>query len=92
MLTIATRAELEYLLADDVPHGDLTTDTLGIGATLGEMTFTARDAMTLALAEDAAAIIELAGCRVRAFRFLGGHARTWCTYLGGDRSGGGAVS
>lgn len=63
MLTIATRAELESLLADDVPHGDLTTNALGIGAALGEMTFTARDAMTLALAEDAAAIVELAGCR-----------------------------
>src|SRR6266536_5808374 len=62
--TAATRAELEELLADDVPYGDLTTDALGIGAAAGSMQFTARDAMVLALAEDAAAIIELAGCRV----------------------------
>ena len=64
MPTIASRAELEELLADDVPYGDLTTDALGIGAASGSMQFTARDAMVLALAEDAAAIIELAGCKV----------------------------
>src|SRR6266508_3551956 len=65
--TIASRAELEQLLAEDVPYGDLTTDALGIGAARGTMQFTARDAMVLALAEDAAAIIELAGCRVELF-------------------------
>ena len=57
----ASRAELEQLLADDVPYGDLTTDALGIGTEPGTMAFTARDRMVLALAEDAAAIIELAG-------------------------------
>jgi len=62
--TIASRTELEELLADDIPYGDLTTDALGIGAMLGTMEFAARDAMVLALAEDAAAIIELAGCKV----------------------------
>jgi molybdenum transport protein len=62
--TAALRAELEQLLLDDVPHGDLTTDALGIGVTAGSMRFTARDTMVLALVEDAAAIIELAGCRV----------------------------
>jgi molybdenum transport protein len=64
MPTIASRAELEALLADDVPYGDLTTDALGIGAVSGTMQFTARDAMVLALAEDAAVIIELSGCKV----------------------------
>ncbi|VTZ50712.1 putative pyrophosphorylase ModD [Methylocella tundrae] len=71
MLTAATRTELESLLADDAPHGDLTTDALGIGAALGEMRFAARDAMTLALAEDAAAIIELTGCRAELFASSG---------------------
>ena len=60
----ASRAELEQLLADDVPYGDLTTDALGIGAANGLMESKARDKMVLALAEDAAAIIELAGGRV----------------------------
>ena len=64
MPTIASRAELEQLLADDVPYGDLTTDALGIGTMPGSMEFAARDKMVLALAEDAAAIIELAGCKV----------------------------
>ena len=62
--TVASRAELEQLLLDDVPYGDLTTEALGIGTAAGMMQFTARDRMVLALAEDAAAIIELAGCKV----------------------------
>jgi molybdenum transport protein len=65
--TTASRTELERLLADDVPHGDLTTDALGIGAVAGIMEFSARDAMVVALVEDAAALIELAGGRVELF-------------------------
>ncbi len=68
---VASRAELEELLADDIPYGDLTTDALGIGAASGTMQFAARDPMVLALAEDAAAIIELAGCRVELFASSG---------------------
>ncbi len=64
MPTVATRAELECLLADDVPYGDLTTEALGIGGAAGTMEFAARDSMVLALAEDAAAIIEMSGCSV----------------------------
>ncbi len=67
MMPVASRAELEALLEDDVPYGDLTTEALGIGALPGIMRFVARDPMVLALAEDAAAIIELAGCRVELF-------------------------
>ncbi len=64
MATVASRAELERLLEDDVPYGDLTTETLAIGTAAGVMAFSARSPMVLALVEDAAAIIELAGCRV----------------------------
>ena len=63
-MQVASHAELERLLADDVPYGDLTTEALCIGAARGIMRFVARDPMVLVLAEDAAAIIELAGCRV----------------------------
>ncbi len=63
-MPVASYAELERLVADDVPCGDLTTEALGIGAARGVMRFAARDPMVLALAEDAAAIIELSGCRV----------------------------
>lgn len=64
MLPVASLSELEKLLADDVPHGDLTTDVLGIGACRGEMTFSARDEMVLAEAESASALLQLAGCEV----------------------------
>jgi molybdenum transport protein len=60
-ITAASRAELESLLQDDVPHGDLTTSALGIGEAPAEMTFAAREAMTAALVEDAAEIIRIAG-------------------------------
>ncbi|MFC0239332.1 ModD protein [Rhodopseudomonas telluris] len=59
-----TTAELERLLDDDVPYGDLTTDALGIGGRAGVMQFTARDPMVLALAEDAAALLRLCDCEV----------------------------
>jgi molybdenum transport protein len=55
------RVELERLLFDDAPHGDLTTDLLGIGARPGVMHFFARGPMVLALAAEAAEILELAG-------------------------------
>ena len=64
MRPAAFRSELEKLLADDVPHGDLTTDALGIGALEGEMVFTARDPMVLAEAESAAALLDMSGCHV----------------------------
>lgn len=67
----ASHAELERLIADDIPYGDLTTDALGIGAAVGMMQFTARDPMVLALVEDAAAIIEIAGCGVELFASSG---------------------
>lgn len=64
MRLAATRTELENLLADDVPHGDLTTDALGIGDQPGQMVFSAREPMVLAEAESAAALLESAGCHV----------------------------
>lgn len=62
-MTPALPRELEALLADDVPHGDLTTTALGIGKLPGVMTFSARGAMVLAEVESAAALLTLAGCR-----------------------------
>jgi len=67
----ATTTELERLLDDDVPHGDLTTEALGIGAQAGVMEFTARDPMVLALVEDAAAILGLCGCEVERMAMSG---------------------
>jgi len=64
MRPTAFRSELEKLLADDVPHSDLTTEALGIGVLAGEMVFTARDPMVLAEAESAAALLDMSGCHV----------------------------
>lgn len=54
-------ARLDELLAQDAPHGDLTTDLLGIGGQAGRITFAARDAMVLAASEDAAVMLRRAG-------------------------------
>ena len=42
-VTAVPAADLQRLLDDDVPFGDLTTEALGIGAERGVMEFTARD-------------------------------------------------
>lgn len=57
-------AVLDTLLGDDVPFGDLTTHLLGIAAKPGRMTFSARGPMVVAAAEDAARLLERAGCTV----------------------------
>ena len=62
--TGASRAELEELLLDDVPHGDLTTEALGIGAVPATMRFTARDVMVASPVNDAAALIAMCGGEV----------------------------
>jgi molybdenum transport protein len=62
--SMETRTELERLIADDVPYGDLTTDAIGVGDAPGELTMTARDPMVAAEVESAAALLELTGCRV----------------------------
>ncbi len=61
-MTAAFPSELEALLADDVPFGDLTTAALGIGGAAGQMTFRARGPMVVAEAESAVALLRLAGC------------------------------
>jgi molybdenum transport protein len=54
-------ALIERLLAEDAPHGDLTTEALGIGALPGRMEFRARGGMTVAGIEVAAELISYAG-------------------------------
>jgi molybdenum transport protein len=65
MTSAASRTELEQLVADDTPYGDLTTYVLGIDAIPGRMEFLARGAMIVAEAESAAAILEIAGCHAK---------------------------
>jgi len=60
MLTIPDD-ELRRWLAEDVPHGDLTTHALGIGSHHGRIRFEARQAMVAACSEEAGRIMALAG-------------------------------
>ncbi|KAA0592008.1 molybdenum transport protein [Azospirillum lipoferum] len=64
MTTILPDAALDALLAQDVPYGDLTTDSLGIAGRPARMSFAARGAMVLAGTEAAARLVEKAGGRV----------------------------
>ena len=57
--------QLKTLLEDDVPCGDLTTQTLGIGMLPAQLTFSARQSMTACATEDAVRLFELAGARAR---------------------------
>jgi molybdenum transport protein len=63
MLTIPDD-ELRRWLAEDVPHGDLTTHALGIGSHHGRIRFEARQAMVAACSEEAGRIMALAGADV----------------------------
>jgi molybdenum transport protein len=65
MMSAASRTELERLVADDTPYGDLTTCVLDIASVPGQMEFCARGAMIVAETESAAGILEIAGCRVK---------------------------
>lgn len=56
-------ANLDALLAEDVPFGDLTTDSLGIGLLPGRITFAARGAMILCCVEEAERMLGRAGAR-----------------------------
>lgn len=57
-------ARLDELLGQDAPHGDLTTEALGIGARPGRIAFAARGSMVLACVEEAARLLERAGAGV----------------------------
>jgi len=62
---VLSDAELARLLADDVPHGDLTTAALGIGQKPGRLSCRARQPMTLCGVEEAVRLLTLAGCAAR---------------------------
>jgi molybdenum transport protein len=64
ILPILPDAELDALLADDVPLLDLTTHVLQIGARAGRMSFSARNDMIVACVEEAARIIARTGATV----------------------------
>ncbi len=56
---------LNRLLADDVPAGDLTTESLGLQGQPGRLEFRARVAMTVCGVEEAVRLFALAGASAR---------------------------
>lgn len=66
--------ELQQLLAEDVPYGDLTTDSLGIAAQPGCIRFFARDPMVVCGVEEAARLFELCGAQVETHAASGSEA------------------
>lgn len=70
-MTDLTVAEIERLIAEDAPAGDLTTDALGIGAQRGMLAFSARAPVTLAGVEIAADILERCGAAARVLKTSG---------------------
>jgi molybdenum transport protein len=63
-MIVLSDSALDALLAQDVPYGDLTTDSLEIADQPARMSFATRAAMVLAGSEEAARLVEKAGGRV----------------------------
>lgn len=63
--------ELICLLRDDVPGGDLTTETLGIGRARGRVVFRARQPLIVCAVEEAARLFALAGATAHVLRPAG---------------------
>jgi|APTNR8051073442_1049403.scaffolds.fasta_scaffold16927_3 molybdenum transport protein len=64
MSTVLPQNELERLLYEDCPYGDLTSLALGIDDRPAQMTFYARGKPVISAVEEAAAIIRLCGATV----------------------------
>lgn len=57
-------SEIERLLDEDLPYGDLTTTLLGIEAQRGEIIFTAREHTVACCTEEAGRLLEKCGAKV----------------------------
>jgi molybdenum transport protein len=64
-MSILNSSQLQALLDDDVPCGDLSTQTLAIGAQAAALEFRARQPMTVCATEEAARLFELAGAQAQ---------------------------
>ncbi|UKJ74081.1 ModD protein [Azospirillum brasilense] len=87
-MIVLSDAALDALLAQDVPYGDLTTDSLGIAAAPARIRFTARGAMVLAGTEEAARLIEKAGGTVTSVRPSGTAVEAGAPFLEGHEPAG----
>jgi molybdenum transport protein len=68
---VISDARLDALLLEDAPHGDLTTEALGLGGRPGRMTYTAREPLVLAGVEEAARLLSRVGAVPRVVQASG---------------------
>jgi molybdenum transport protein len=87
MLALTTD-ELDTLLREDSPYGDLTTEALGISGRAGTIRFAARARMVVAAIDEAAAMLRLAGVIVRRQAASGDIAAPGDCLLEGEGSAG----
>lgn len=80
--------EIHLLLAEDVPFGDLTTESIGIAARHGEIRFFARDPMVVCGVEEAARMFQLCGAAVRTHSLSGQAAPPETLLLSAEGSAG----
>ncbi len=64
MMNCLSGAEIEQLIQEDVPYGDLTTRLAGIGARTGRIALAAREPMVVCGTEEAQAIFDRLGAQV----------------------------
>lgn len=83
-MIVLSDSALDALLAQDVPYGDLTTDSLGIADQPARMSFAARAAMVLAGSEEAARLVEKAGGRVTRVSPSGSSLEAGAVFLEAD--------
>lgn len=83
-MSTLTTTELERLLFEDAPYGDLTSEALRIGEGAGGIRFAARAAMTVAAIDEAAALLAFCGAGVRRNARAGDHVAAGQTLLEGE--------
>lgn len=83
-MIVLSDAALAALLAQDVPYGDLTTESLGLAGRPARIRFAARGAMVLAGTEEAARLIALAGGTVHSLRPSGTAVEAGAAFLEGS--------
>jgi molybdenum transport protein len=64
MITCLPDSDIERLIEEDVPYGDLTTHLLGIGGRTGRIVFTTRENTTLCCTEEASRVLQKCGATI----------------------------
>ena len=76
-----SNTRLEYLMNEDVPYLDLTSEILGISEQPGRMEFFSREACVVAGVGEAARLAEMVGCEAEVLRKSGDRATPQETIL-----------